>query len=110
MSSTPAGVPVTKFSIAVSTKKGEKEVTNWYNCTAFRGLAETLNTYLKKGQQVFIQGEFSPREYTGRDSLTHMSFDVIVDKFQFLGSKPTNDDVQPSHSDDAIGEAEEHPF
>ena len=110
MNYTSAGVSVTKFSIAVSVRKGERETTTWYNCTAFRGLAETLNTHLRKGQQVFIQGEFSPREYTGRDNLTHMSLDVIVDKFQFLGSKPVVDSEQVSSAEDTSGELEEHPF
>lgn len=111
MSHTQAGVAVTKFSVAVSTRKGDKETTTWYNCTAFRGLAETLNMHLKKGQQVFIQGEFSPREYTGRDNQTHTSLDVVIDKFQFLGGKPTSASASPpTANDDVLTGLDEHPF
>jgi len=111
MSYTPTGVAMTKFSLAVSTRKGDKETTTWYNCIAFRGLAETLNTHLKKGEHVFIQGEFSPREYTGRDTQTHMSLDVVVETFQFLGGKaPGSGSSAPSGESDPRGEGEEHPF
>jgi single-strand DNA-binding protein len=45
MSYTPEGIAVTKFSIAVSKKVKGSEETTWYNCVAFRNLAEMLNTH-----------------------------------------------------------------
>jgi single-strand DNA-binding protein len=36
MSYTPNGVAVTKFSLAVSRKQADKEITTWYNCSAWR--------------------------------------------------------------------------
>lgn len=87
MSYTPDGVAVTKFSVAVNRKQGGKDTTTWYNCTAWRKLAEVINQYAKKGQMVLVQGELTPREYTGRDSQAHVSLDVAVEKFQFLGKR-----------------------
>ncbi len=34
MSYTPNGIAVTKFSLAINTKQGDKEVTTWLNCVA----------------------------------------------------------------------------
>jgi single-strand DNA-binding protein len=62
MSYTPDGTTVTKFSLAVTRKTKDKETTTWFNCVAFRKQAETINSYVKKGQQVSLQGEFVPRE------------------------------------------------
>src|SRR6266536_330784 len=66
MSYTPDGTAIVKFSVAVTRKTKDKESTTWFNCVAFRKQAETLNTYVRKGQQVYIQGEFVPREYNDR--------------------------------------------
>jgi single-strand DNA-binding protein len=80
-----SGTPVTKFSLAVTRKRGDNNETTWYNCTAFRGQAETINTHVTKGMQLFIQGDLSIRQYTSRDGKPAISIDVVVDKFTFAG-------------------------
>lgn len=119
MSYTPDGTAVTKFSLAVGKKrkvKGEtQETTTWYNITAFRAAAETLNTYVKKGSQLFVQGELDARPYTTRDGKNAISLDVIVDKFSFIGSKREESSGAGASSgfsgnDDALGDLDEHPF
>ena len=110
MSYTPDGTAVTKFSLAVSTGKGEKQETTWYNATAFRSIAETLNTYLKKGSQVFLQGNFTPRKYQTKDGKEGVSYDLIVDKFQFIGGKSEDRPSSSGFKDDALGDLDEHPF
>ena len=117
MSYTPAGIAVTKFSLAVNKRKpggkeqGEQGDTTWYNITAFRGLAETLNQYVEKGSQLFIQGELDVRTYTTRDGKQGFSLDVIVDKFTFVGGKKTSEPGTPASDDtDPLGDLEDHPF
>ena len=51
MSYTPDGTATVKFSVAVTRKTKDKESTTWFNCVAFRKQAETINPYVKKGQQ-----------------------------------------------------------
>ena len=112
MSYTPASVAVTKFSIAVTSKVGDKNETTWYSCTAFRGLAETINTHVRKGQQVFVQGRFTPRAYTTKDGRPGVSYDVLVDNFQFIGNKPpATTGAGDSVDSDPLGDLDnEHPF
>lgn len=87
---TPDGTPVTKFSIAVN-KRGKNErkpdETTWYSIVAWRGLAETLERYVHKGDMLFVQGELSVRTYTTKDGKPGYSLEVTVDKFSFAGSK-----------------------
>jgi single-strand DNA-binding protein len=87
MNYTPDGTAVCKFSIAVSKKVKGNEETTWYNCIAWRNLAEMLSTHLKKGQMVFVQGDLQVRQYTTRDGKNGVSLDVTVDKFQFAGGR-----------------------
>ena len=86
----PDGVAVTRFSLAVNQKEGKdgSEKTIWFACTAFRGLADAIVAHVNKGDPLFVQGEFHPRGYTDRDGIQRTSLDVLVEKFQLLGSKP----------------------
>ena len=66
---TPAGVPVTDFSVAVNkrytNKDGERiERTTWYKVTCWRKLAETCAQYLKKGRTVIVEGDLTAEAYT----------------------------------------------
>src|SRR5256885_17005314 len=115
MNYTPDGTAVCKFSIAVSkvTGKGtdKHETTTWYNVTAWRNLAEMLSNHLKKGQQVFVQGDLNVRQYTTKDGRDGTSLDVTVEKFQFVGKKEERTaTTESSSSDDSLGDLEDHPF
>ena len=50
------GQPVTSFSVAVNTRRGENQTTTWYRVTAWNGLAETVVKYLEKGRRVLVEG------------------------------------------------------
>ena len=89
---TPDGTPVTKFSVAVNrysrTSSGErKEETDWFNVSAWRGLAETCEKYLHKGSKVYIEGRLSPRKYTDRNGVQQTSLDITMTEMQMLDSK-----------------------
>ncbi len=89
---TPDGTPVTKFSVAVNryskTSSGErKEETDWFNVSAWRGLAETCEKYLHKGSKVYIEGRLSQRKYTDRNGVQQTSLDVTMTEMQMLDPK-----------------------
>ncbi|MGD2040330.1 MAG: single-stranded DNA-binding protein [Anaerolineae bacterium] len=114
---TPEGTPVTSFSVA-TTKLISKntretcpagwkesyngknwELTIWWRVTCWRGLAETVNAYLSKGRQVFVEGEIggdaengtqNPRVWTGNDGVARASYEITADTVKFLGGR---DDV-----------------
>jgi len=113
MNYTPDGTAVTKFGVAVSRKVKDSEETTWYNCTAWRNLAEMLSKHLKKGQMVFVQGDLNVRQYTTKDGRNGISLDVTIDKFQFAGGKKEDSSTSSSKSDafdDSLGDLEDHPF
>jgi single-strand DNA-binding protein len=60
-----SGSPVTKFRIAVNPNKrdAKPEDTMYVDIVAWERLAETCNTYLKKGSPVLVEGRLSIRSY-----------------------------------------------
>ena len=120
MNYTPSGVAVTKFSLAVSrnikASTGEKrEETEWFNIVAWRQLAETCNTYLRKGSKVYIEGRLTQRKYTDKNGVERTAIDVVANEMEMLTPKSQSsssegflagspDDVDP------LGDLEDHPF
>ena len=61
------GTTLAKFSIAENVGFGDKRVTIWYDVSLWGKQAESkLIDYLNKGTQVHVSGEFSQREYNGK--------------------------------------------
>ena len=97
---TPQGTLVVNFSLAVNNRRrdasgNQQDTTNWYRISAFGRLAETMvnlseRGYLTKGKQVYVEGPFEAREWTGQDGTTRTSLDVTVrefSSFQLLGQR-----------------------
>ena len=101
---TPNGATVTSFSVASSrryTTNGEqREETEWFNCSAWGRLAETCNSYLTKGQQVYVEGRLRSRTYQGNDGQMRVSLDVFVTEMQMLGSRQGSGYDQAPYGDD----------
>jgi len=111
LSYTPDGTPVCRFSLAVSKKVRNEDHTTWYNCTAWRALGEMISNHLRKGQQVFVQGDFNVRQYTAKDGSNANSLDVTIDKFQFAGGKKEESSTDGSSVEDlSVIEADTVPF
>ena len=92
----PSGNPMTSFSVATNrryTVNGEqREQTEWFNCTASGRLADVCNQYLTRGQQVYLEGRLSTRQYDRRDGTPGFSLDVFVTDVQFLGRRDDQSD------------------
>ena len=90
---TQSGVAVCDFSVAVSRKWTDKntnearEKTTWFRVSAWRGLAETCNTYVRKGMQVMVTGEIEASAFVGDDGEARASLDLTAREVQFLGSR-----------------------
>lgn len=119
MSYTQSGTAVTKFSLAVSrrykSQTGERvDETEWFNIVAWNQLAETCNTYLKKGNKVFIEGRLSTRKYTDREGIQRTSIEVIASDMEMLTPKSQQEGASGGDfrraADDDLGDLDEHPF
>ncbi|MEM9328097.1 MAG: single-stranded DNA-binding protein [Bacteroidota bacterium] len=85
-----SGVAVASFSIATSEtykdrNTGERrENTEWHNIVLWRGLADVAEKYLKKGDQVYIEGKLRTRSWE-KDGVTRYTTEVVADNMNMLG-------------------------
>ena len=90
---TASGVQRCRFTIAVNRNykgaDGERQA-DFFNCTAWRGLAETIARYTKKGTKVCVVGSVEMREYEDNTGARRTAVDVIVQDFEIL--TPRQDD------------------
>ena len=90
LKTTPNGVQVASFTVAVARKQKNKDgekATDFYNCVVWRQLADVCCKYLSKGKKVYIEGELQPRTYQAKSGETKMSLDVQVSEIEFLSPK-----------------------
>ena len=97
LKTTPNGVQVASFTVAVDRKHASKDAekkTDFYNCVVWRQLGEVCAKFLSKGKLVYIEGELQPRQYTAKDGSTKMSLDVQVESVEFLSPKSESNEEQ----------------
>ncbi len=91
---TPSGVAMCRFAIAVqrpySSQDGERQ-TDFFECTAWRGLGETISRYTKKGNKVAISGSIQIRNYEDNQGAKRTAVDIIVQDCEFLTPKSAGD-------------------
>lgn len=114
---TPSGRPVTSFSVATSrswnTSNGERRTeTEWFNVVAWGSLAEICNQYLKKGQQVYIEGRLQTRRWEDDDGNKRSTTEVVAREMIMLGDRRDREDgAEAGASEDYDeGDEEEFPF
>src|ERR1019366_1885388 len=71
-----------RFSVAVSSGKGDDKKTDWFNCSVFGGQAKNAMDYLQKGKSVVVFGRLTLRAYESNGK-SGGSLDVNVDDIQF---------------------------
>lgn len=80
---------VVEFTVANRVGWGDKEKTNWVNCSAWK--KEKVAPYLVKGAKVAVTGELTVREYQKKDGTPGYSLDVRVQDISLPGK---NDQAQ----------------
>ncbi|MBN1118840.1 MAG: single-stranded DNA-binding protein [Bacteroidales bacterium] len=110
-----SGTPVASFPLATSetytNKNGEKVTqTEWHNIVIWRGLAEVVEKYVKKGTQLYIEGRIRTRSWDDREGNKRYSTEIVGDVMQMLGKRgegSVSDNVpngnQGNHSNESAG-------
>ncbi|EAB3776093.1 single-stranded DNA-binding protein [Salmonella enterica] len=105
----PNGGAVANITLATSEswrdkQTGEmKEQTEWHRVVLFGKLAEVAGEYLRKGSQVYIEGQLRTRKWTDQAGVEKYTTEVVVNvggTMQMLGGRPQNAS-QPSNQPQA---------
>jgi len=81
-----------KFSLATNESykndKGEKITeTQWHNLVMWGSQAKLAEDYLKKGDEVAIEGKLTNRNYVDKDGIKRYFCEVVVNEFLKLGGR-----------------------
>lgn len=95
--STQDGKKIAKFSIAISKSwrdkhSGERKTkTEWVNIDAFGNIASVIESYVKKGSKVYVEGSLQTTNYTDANGVKKFATKVVLQGFnstiQLLDSK-----------------------
>lgn len=65
------------------------EHTEWHTITLWRGLAEVVDKFVRKGSQLYIEGRLRSREWE-RDGQKHYATEIVADDMKLLGRRSDN--------------------
>lgn len=98
---TGSGVSVTSFCVAVDrsyVKEGEERQTDFISVVAWRGTAEFVSRYFRKGSMIAVQGSIQTRNYEDKNGNKRTAVEIVADKVSFCGSKAENAQNSTSQS------------
>lgn len=85
------GVAVASVTLATS-ERGYRlqngtevpERTEWHNVVLWRGLAETVEKYVHKGDKLFIEGKIRSRSYDDQNGTKRYITEIFADNMEML--------------------------
>ena len=88
------GVAVATFPLA-TTERGYTltngvqvpERTEWHNVVVWRGLAETVEKYVHKGDKLYVEGKIRTRSYDDQKGIKRYVTEIYVENMEMLSSR-----------------------
>ena len=92
LKTTASGKSVTSITVAVNRRvsKDGEQVADFFNCTAWAGVADIICKHFHKSSNICIVGRLENRSWTATDGTKKYATDVIVDEVSFVDSKNEN--------------------
>lgn len=94
----PSGSQVATVSIATTrswVKDGKKEEkTEWHRCVFWNKLAELVGKYVKKGDELLVEGELQTRDYEDQSGTKRYVTEVVANNISFVSGKKQGGDSQ----------------
>lgn len=109
------GTKLARFSIATSETYTDKvtgerrSITDWHNIVVWRGLAEVVEKYLRKGQKVYIEGKLKTRSWQDESGEVKYSTEVVADNMTMLSSRRDDLSSSPTQPNFNTGDTPEKP-
>ena len=91
LKTTPTGISVTTFSLAVdrnhTSREGER-LTDFIPCVAWRQTADFICRHFRKGQRMAVEGAMQSRSYTAKDGGKRTVWELQVRQVHFCEGAP----------------------
>lgn len=70
------------------------ENTEWHTVILWRGLADVVDKYVRKGSQLYIEGSIHYRDWQGNDGQRHFVTEITASELKLLGRRPEGSNQQ----------------
>lgn len=70
------------YTLANGTQVPER--TEWHNIVLWRGLAETAEKYVHKGDKLYIEGKIRSRSYDDQNGIKRYVVEIFADNMEML--------------------------
>ena len=67
-----------------------QEHTEWHSVVAWRGTADVVEKYVKKGTQIYVEGRLRTRSWDDQGGNKRYSTEILADTLQLLGRRSDN--------------------
>ena len=67
--------------------------TEWHSLVFWKGLAEVVEKFVRKGSQIYVEGKIKTRQYEDRTGAKRYVTEIFVDKLELLGSRPVQQEA-----------------
>lgn len=93
LKTTPSGLSVTSFTVAVDRRFQKDKQTDFISCVAWRQTAEFITKYFVKGSAICIVGSIQTRKYTDKNGNKRTAVEVVADEVTFVESKKNTAEI-----------------
>lgn len=89
LKTTPSGISVTTFSIAVNkrVKESEEAQADFFNVTAWRQTAEFITRYFRKASSICVVGELHNRSWVDQQGQKRYATEIVASEAFFVDAK-----------------------
>lgn len=95
MKTTPNGVSVTSFTVAVDRpyqRSGQERQADFFDVVAWRNNAEFITRYFGKGNLICVQGYMTTRTYEDKNGIRRKAYELVADSAHFCESKKSREE------------------
>ena len=103
---TTDGTSYSRFTLAVP-RRFKRDEADFINCIAWRKTADTLGTYTHKGDKIGAWGFIQTGSYEDRDGRKVYTTDVVLEGFEFLEKKTSDERPEPEDPEEPKDPEEE---
>ena len=79
--------------------------TEWHNLVFWRGLAETVEKYVHKGDKLYVEGNIRNRSYDDQNGMKRYITEIYVDQMEML-TRPQSKPDAPQQPQQAVPQPE----
>lgn len=81
------------------------ERTEWHNIVCWRGLAQVIEKYVRKGDPLYIEGKIRTRSYDDQNGVKRYVTEINAENIEFLARRSPSSNENASSGSSAVSSA-----